>query len=272
MLGALQPADTPAPVLLSSGIAALDAMLVGGFRSSTSTLLLGAPGTGKTVLGLHFLAAGVRAGEAGLYFGFYEPPARLLAKADRIGLDLSAAVARGQVTVLRQPPVERHLDVLAEELLAAVDRQRVRRLVLDGLTAFQEAAAYPERLGPFLAALFNALWARNVTTLATAETQGLFSAELDVPITTISAIVENIVFLRHVALHAQLHRLISLLKMRESGYDSAVREFTITTQGIEIAPTAASAEAILTAVARAGPTPPAAAGPGQRRRKRGRRG
>ena len=272
MLGALQPADTPAPVLLSSGIAALDAMLVGGFRSGTSTLLLGAPGTGKTVLGVHFLAAGVRAGEAGLYFGFYEPPARLLAKADRIGLDLSAAVARGQVTVLRQPPVERHLDVLAEELLAAVDRQRVRRLVLDGLTAFQEAAAYPERLGPFLAALFNALWARNVTTLATAETQGLFSAELDVPITTISAIVENIVFLRHVALHAQLHRLISLLKMRESGYDAAVREFTITTQGIEIAPTAASAEAILTAVARAGPTQAAAAGPGQRRRKRGRRG
>ncbi len=272
VLGGLQPEHTPQPVPLSSGIAALDPMLGGGFRSGTSTLLLGAPGTGKTTLGLHFLAAGVATGEAGLYFGFYEPPARLLAKADRIGLDLSGAVARGQLEALRQPPVEHHLDMLAEELLATIDRRQVRRLVLDGLTAFQEAAAYPERMGPFLAALFNALWARNVTTLATAETQGLFNAELDVPITNISAIVENIVFLRHVTLHAQLHRLISLLKMRESGHDSAVREFTITAQGIELAPTAASAEAILSGVARTGPSQPAAAGQGQRRRKGGRRG
>ena len=37
--------------------------------------------------------------------------------------------------------------------------------------------------------------------------------------------------------------------MRESGYDSAIREFRITDHGIDVAPTFVSAQAILTGVA-----------------------
>ena len=50
-------------------------------------------------------------------------------------------------------------------------------------------------------------------------------------------------------LESQLYRLISILKMRESDYDPAIREFRITDQGIDVAPTFASAQAILTGVA-----------------------
>jgi len=39
------------------------------------------------------------------------------------------------------------------------------------------------------------------------------------------------------------------MKMRESGYDPAIREFRIIDSGIEVAPTFASAEAILTGIA-----------------------
>jgi circadian clock protein KaiC len=40
------------------------------------------------------------------------------------------------------------------------------------------------------------------------------------------------------------------MKMRESGYDPAIREFRITDNGIEVASTFTSAEAILTGIAR----------------------
>ncbi len=47
------------------GIAALDAMLGGGVVAGTSTMLLGTPGAGKTLLGLTYLAAGARRGGGG---------------------------------------------------------------------------------------------------------------------------------------------------------------------------------------------------------------
>jgi len=51
-------------------------------------------------------------------------------------------------------------------------------------------------------------------------------------------------------LHSQLYRLISIMKMREGEYDGAIREFRITDRGIAVEDTFASAEAILTGVAR----------------------
>src|SRR5205085_12605110 len=42
---------------IASGVAGLDAILEGGLVPERSYLVTGAPGTGKTLLGLHFLTA-----------------------------------------------------------------------------------------------------------------------------------------------------------------------------------------------------------------------
>src|SRR5262249_51616154 len=60
--------------LVPFGISGLDDMLGGGVPAGSTTMVLGSPGSGKTLLGLHFLMAGVRAGEHTLHFGFYETP------------------------------------------------------------------------------------------------------------------------------------------------------------------------------------------------------
>jgi circadian clock protein KaiC len=51
----------------SSGLVTLDGILGGGFVRQRIHLVEGAPGTGKTTLGLQFLLAGRQAGEKGLY-------------------------------------------------------------------------------------------------------------------------------------------------------------------------------------------------------------
>ena len=58
---------TPAPHdRVTTGLPALDALLGGGLRPGTLTVVLGATGVGKTQLGLHFVRAGVDAdGAAG---------------------------------------------------------------------------------------------------------------------------------------------------------------------------------------------------------------
>lgn len=242
----------PEPVGRASvGIARLDEMMRGGLPAGSMTLLMGAAGTGKTLLGSHFLMAGVAAGEWGLYFGFYETPYRLERKLARFGFDATRARAEGLLEILWQSPVQPILDTLAERLLEAVQRKGVRRLFIDGLGGFKRAIAASERLDLFLAALFTRLQELEVTTICSVEQPALFGASVELTASSsgVTDIVDNLLLLRYVELQSQLYRLISILKMRESGYDSAINEFRITNQGIDVAPTFSSAQAILTGVA-----------------------
>ena len=223
-------------VRLGFGVPHLDAMLEGGLWSGSTTMVLGPPGSGKTLLGLHFLAAGARAGEPVLHFGFHETPARLIDRAPQVGLDTGSFAAGGLLEIVWQSPLEEILDALAERLLHAVRRRQVWRLVLDGLNGFQSAALYPERFSRFCTALMHELRRLDVTTLLAVETRSLHRQELEVPLTDISAVVENIIFLRYQEDAVRRSRVISILKVRESGYDPTLRTFTITNKGIVIAP------------------------------------
>lgn len=240
------------PTRMGAGITHLDEMLRGGLPSSSMTLLLGSSGTGKTLLGCHFITQGIAQGQKALYFGFNETPAQLMRKMARFNLDASRFVAAGQLEVLWQPPVQDFLDVLAERLLNAIQRRGVKCLFIDGIGGFQRTAASVERLDLFLTALFTALRTLDVTTVCSVELPDLFGPTVTLPqtISGMTAMIENILLLRYVELHSQLYRLISIMKMRESGYDPAIREFRITDHGIEVASTFASAEAILTGIAR----------------------
>jgi circadian clock protein KaiC len=247
---ATPPPDVTPAERAAFGVPQLDAMLHGGLVAGSTTMLFGVPGSGKTVLGLHLLAAGAALGEPGLYFGFNETVPRLLSKADQVGLELGRAIEQGQIEALWQPPVEGDIDALAERLLEVVHRRQVRRLFIDGLSGFQEATDYPDRLGQFFTALMNELRCQGVTTAYSVELRSIVGPTVEMPFQGLAAVTENIIFLRYVELHSQLHRLISILKVRESAFDTAIREFRITATGIEVADSFASAEAVLTGVAR----------------------
>nr|WP_216669090.1 ATPase domain-containing protein [Corallococcus exiguus] len=234
------------------GIPRLDEALRGGVLSGSTTLLLGAPGTGKTLLGLHFLLEGARAGQPGVYFGFFETPPRLIEKAEGTGMgDLKKYVDEGLIEIQWQPPLEHNMDSLAERLLERIEERKVDRLRLfiDGVAGFRSAAVYPDRLGRFFSALTHQLRMMDVTTLYSDETP-LFSPGVDMPQPEAASTVENVILVRYVELRSQLYRLLSIMKMRESAYDSGIREFSISEQGIEVAGTFESAESILTGHAR----------------------
>lgn len=240
--GAPEPADER----MAFDIAGLDRMLQGGLPGHSTTMLLGPSGSGKTTLGLQFLAAGARAGEPGVYFGFYERPHQLLSKSDRLGLELSQLQARGLLDFVWQPPVEGVIDVLAQKLLETVQRAGARRLFLDGLQGFEVAAEFPERTRDAFSALTDELACQGVTTLYSVETRDLFGPRIEVPLHGVSAVTQNIVLLRHVELNAQLYRLISILKLRDSAYDSTIREFRITERGVSVADTFNAANHVMT--------------------------
>jgi len=235
---------------LGFGVPRLDVMLHGGLPAHSSTLLFGSPGSGKTLLGLHFLAEGVRAGETGLYFGFMETSPQLRTKALGVGQTLESWVEQGKLLLETRAAVDILPDALVHELLALVKRHGVRRVVVDGLESLVKETLPPRRVPSFLTALINELRSLGVTSLLTHQSNVLFGPQLEARLEGVEAIVDNIIFLRYVELRSQLYRMLSILKMRESDYEPALREFSISTQGIDVAETFESAEAILTGQAR----------------------
>jgi circadian clock protein KaiC len=62
--------------------------------------------------------------------------------------------------------------------------------------------------------------------------------------------------LRFVEMRSQVHRVVSVLKLRDSEFDPRIREFLITSRGLDIGESFGGQEAILTGVARSEPKGP----------------
>lgn len=236
----------------SSGLAGLDGLLGGGVPVGSTTLMLGPTGIGKTSFGLHFVSQ-CSEQEPGLIFGFYETRRRLEMKAKSIGIDLEDSTRRGIVEVLWQPPTEHVLDALGYRLLEAIRRRGVRRVFVDGIGGIEQSAAFPERIPSFLAGLTKEMRDEGVTAMYSAEVPQVLGHQSDISFGRISAVAENIVLLRYVELDARLRRLISLLKVRESDFDSAIHEFEITDQGVEVGCVFRRAEGLMTGNAHRAP-------------------
>jgi KaiC/GvpD/RAD55 family RecA-like ATPase len=133
-------------------VPALDDLLCGGLTPGEVWCIEGAPGAGKTLLGLHFLAAGIAAGEPGLYITAAETPARTVQFFARCWPDLEAAIKQQQLAVLDPSPFFTELRLAKErrtrdrvdtwdevwrfvqDMTRQSRNQGARRIVIDPLT------------------------------------------------------------------------------------------------------------------------------------------
>jgi circadian clock protein KaiC len=236
-LEAVASRTNPAPGVLKSyarfGIGEWDAMTGGGVCAGSITSLIGHPGVGKTIMGLHFIHEGLREGEPCAILGFYESPERLMQKARSVGLAMHSDVDNGKLRIMWRLPLEVLMDRLATELLEDIDRRGVKRLLIDGVEGFHSIAAHPERIRPFVVALVNELRVRNVTTFITQELPYL-KESVGHSDATGSMLYENIMLLKYVEQGGINRRLISVLKMREHSYDPSQHVLNISDRGITI--------------------------------------
>ena len=233
---------------VSTGVAQLDRIMGGGFPQHSTALLVGPPGVGKTTLGLHFLSE-CNQDNPGLLFGFYETPAAICDKAKVLGLPLERLIAEGHVDVVWQPTTEGLLDETCDRLVAALERRGVRRLFIDGIQGFERLAPEAERLSHIFSAFSSEFRGRGISTLFTAEAD-LIGPVLGLPFSGlslrgVSCIAEIILVMRYVELRSQLHRMISVVKVRDAEIDCALHRFSISGNGIVIEPDSTAAEEIL---------------------------
>lgn len=239
---------------LGTGVTELDVMLGGGLLPRSSTLVMGTPGAGKTLLGLTFLLEGARRGERGLLAGFHEMAADLAATAASIGLDLQDAIEAGLIQMLWDPPLELSVDAWAWRLLEAVAEHRPRRVFVDAITDIQRIIGSPRRMPTYTVALINELRARGSTVLVASEIDAYVDHQLAVPVPAASATMDNGILLRQVELGSSVYRIVSVLKARQMSTDPTIREFVIGNQGITVEEPLAAMNGLLTGSAVPAPT------------------
>jgi circadian clock protein KaiC len=245
---------------LSVGTAELDAMMGGGIPRGSVTIVAGAPGTGKTLVGLQYLIDGARRGEKGLMVGFRESPPQLAAKARRFNLDLEGPVAQGLVTIVRRVPVDLEINQLIWRTLDDLDRTGSVRLVIDSVAVLERLVTDECRRHDVMAALTESVRTRGVTTVLVRETSQRVGPELDFADSPLEVLAENVILLRYVEYEQELARIISVLKMRDAQHDHTIRQYDVEGEGFRVLPMTESRQGILAGIARL---------PSERRVKRG---
>ncbi len=220
---------------LSTGVPGLDSMMDGGIPEGDSVLIAGPSGTGKSALATHFIAEGLRQGEAGIIAIFEERTDGYLDRAQSFGLNLKKPQQAGKLEILYLRPLDLSVDETMQEILDAIERIGAKRLVIDSLVGFEMALA-PGFRADFRESLYRmigALTGAGVTILSTVEVEDKFT-EMSFSHYTISFLTDDIIRLRYVEIDGQLRKVLIVIKMRGGNHQKDIREYVITSKGFVI--------------------------------------
>ncbi len=224
----------------------LDQLLGGGVTAGTATLLVGAPGVGKTTLALYWsLAAGPVAGTT-VFLSFDERLTDLHAKAAVFGMPLQSALDSDAFTFLELSPVELDPDEAAARLLATMS-PTTTRVVIDNFRALIQSLG--PRAHDYVMALRSHLYAAGVTTMILLEIKPFAGLQFDVERQPWGLLADNVVIVQQVVALGAVRRILAVLKMRLSAHDATLRELILDERGIRVLTPSESAPGVLAATA-----------------------
>ncbi|HXW29852.1 MAG TPA: ATPase domain-containing protein [Xanthobacteraceae bacterium] len=214
------------------GVEALDTAFGGGVYEASVTLVVGVSGAGKSLLGYQIAAESAKNGYPALLVSLDEHPLQIQRNANALGLDLGEQVAAGKVRYLHDSPLELEIDTHYHKIKQMIEEHQIERIVLDGLTTYQNAIGDQRIFREFVHGLMAFSKRRLMTTFILYENPEVFGITRFMPDAAISSIVDNILLLSFVEVGNEVRRSLTVIKARGCAHDLVSREFTIGTGGI----------------------------------------
>jgi circadian clock protein KaiC len=221
---------------MPTGVTGLDEILYSGLIAHRAYLLHGNPGSGKTILGLHFLTTGAAKGERALFITMGETEDQIRANAITSGFDLSGVefldlapspdfFAQIQTYDIFSPAdVER--EPTTERITTEVDRLKPLRVFIDSMTHFRylssDSLQFRRQTHSFLRFLID----RGGTVLFTSEDSNAH------PDDDLQYISDGIIRLEH----NKDARTLSVAKFRGSDFMSGEHSMRLSGRGMEVFP------------------------------------
>ncbi len=223
-----------------TGLPGLDEVLHGGLIPERAYLVRGGPGTGKTTLGLHFLASGAARGEPALLITLEssEPQLRQDAASQSLGLegihflDLSPTrefFAQNQSYDIFSPgDVER--DPTTQQIIATIGELRPKRVFVDAVTTLRYLAPDAFQFRKQALSFVRYLVEHGATVLMSSEPTA------SVPDDDLRFMSDGIIDLEISPAHGVLRRTLSVSKFRGSDFQGGPHAMRLTETGMEVYP------------------------------------
>lgn len=220
---------------LSTGVPDLDAIMGGGIPDGDSLLVAGPSGAGKTVLGIQFIAEGLRRGEPSIVAMFEELPDEFMQRAASFGFNFDKHLKNGMLKLIYLRPLDLSVDETVHEIVNAVKEIGCKRLVIDSLVGFEMALA-PDFRTDFRESLYRmigALTRLGVTIISTVEVEENFTS-MGLSNFAISFLADDIVRMRYASINGQLRKVMMVVKMRRSRHSIDMCGYEVTARGLVI--------------------------------------
>ena len=233
---------------ISSGVPRLDAMLGGqGFYRGTTILLSGTAGTGKTSLAASFVEAACRRGERCLYFSFEESPGQLIRNMRSIGLNLEQWTKKKLLQFHSSRATFYGLEMHLAMIHKIVRDFQPEVVVLDPIGSLIQAGNQRDA-HTMIIRLIDFLKQQKVTAFVTNLTSG--GEALERTNVEISSIVDTWLFTRDIELNGERNRALYVLKSRGMAHSNQLREFLLTSQGVDLLDVYVGPDGVLTGSSR----------------------
>ncbi len=214
---------------VKTGITGFDEMLGGGFLPQSANLVEGAPGTGKSTMGMQFIYNGiVKYNEPGLILTFEEFPQQYYADAASMGWDFAKLEREGMLKIIMtSPEVSRQdLEEVGGIIETYVAEMGIKRVVVDSITHFERLTTDPIELRNIQYGFINALKREGLTSLLTKESPTLLGESTN-PNSDIAFVVDSYSILRYVEIDSAVSKALLVLKMRGSNHAKDIRQYEI---------------------------------------------
>jgi circadian clock protein KaiC len=229
---------------ISTGIPRLDAMLGGlGVYRGSNVLLSGTAGTGKSSIAAHFANASCARGERCLYFAFEESQNQIVRNMRSIGLDLRPGIEKGLLRFVAGRPTATGIETHLAQVHAQVREFQPRMVIIDPISNLADAGVLKDA-SSLMVRLLDFVKAQQITGLFTCLTAGGRAAEateIDV-----SSQIDTWLLLRDIELGGERNRGLYVLKSRGMPHSNQIREFLLTSQGVQLRDVYVGPEGILT--------------------------
>lgn len=220
-----------------TGIPGLDELIGGGLEQSSTTLVMGDAGCGKTTFLAQFLYRGAsEQEEPGVLLSFEEPSASIVKHMRNFGFDFEALEERGLFSSISYRPheVKKLVDEGGGLIWDTISSLGAKRLAIDSLTSYAMMfeSLYRAREAEIL--LFELLHKWGCTTLLSAE--GIYTDKIKMA-TGMEYLCDGVIHLHHPRHQSSRYRAIEVLKMRGTKHSEKMVPFEfIEGEGIRVYP------------------------------------
>jgi circadian clock protein KaiC len=233
---------------ISSGIKALDEMLEGkGYFKGSTVLVSGTAGIGKTSTAAHFAEAACKRGERVLYFCFEESPSQLMRNMLSIGIKLEPWVRKGLLKFHATRPTLYGLEMHLAVTQKFVNEFKPDIVILDPINTFVVGDKEFE-VKTLLMRIVDFLKVHQITAIFTSLTSS--ECRIESSDAGISSLIDTWILLRDIELNGERNRGMYVLKSRGIANSNQIREFVLTSHGVELRDVYVGANGVLTGSAR----------------------